>query len=111
MRLIKQKNYFDNEEEDLDEIERYTSEKPANREINVLAWWKAHKTQFPHLARMAHDYLAISASSVASERAFSAGGSMITNKRSSLMPKTIRVQCLRSWMQGPLREKLDNYVT
>lgn len=27
---------FDNEEESLDEIEYYTSEKPANREIDVL---------------------------------------------------------------------------
>ncbi|CAG8491509.1 3797_t:CDS:2 [Ambispora gerdemannii] len=81
------------------------SEKPANKEINVLAWWKAHQTQFPHLAHMARDYLAIPASSVASERAFSAGGNTITNKRSSLVPKTVRAaQCFRSWTQGPLRE-------
>lgn len=67
--------------------------------------------QFPRLAHMAHDYLAIPASSVTSERAFSAGGNMITNKRSSLMPKTVRAaQCLQSWMQGPLRGKLGNYV-
>jgi hypothetical protein len=31
---------FDDDEEGLDEIERYTSEKPANKEIDVLAWWK-----------------------------------------------------------------------
>jgi len=56
---------------------------------------------------MARDYLAIPASSVASKRAFSLGGNMITNKRSSLAPKTVRAaQCLKSWMQGPLKEKL-----
>ncbi len=66
--------------------------------------------QFPHLARMARDYLAIPAFSVASERVFSAGGNLITNKRSSLVPKTVRAtQCLRSWIQGPLRGKLGTY--
>ncbi|CAG8662428.1 8801_t:CDS:2, partial [Ambispora gerdemannii] len=49
---------------------------------------KGTSNTVPRLARMASDYLAIIASSVVSERAFSAGGSMITNKRSSLMPKT-----------------------
>ena len=51
--------------------------------------------QFSHLARMACDYLAIPASSIASKHAFSAGENLITNKRSSLVPKTVRVtQCL-----------------
>lgn len=52
---------------------------------------------------MARDYLAIPATSVPSERLFSAGGNMITEKRCRLAPKTVRAgQCLRSWMQGPL---------
>ena len=56
---------------------------------------------------MARNYLAIPATSVASERAFSSGENIITNKRSNLAPKTVRaLQCLRSWMQGPLRGKL-----
>ena len=46
---------------------------------------------------MARDYLAIQASSVASERAFSAGENIITGTRCHLALKTIRaVQCLRS---------------
>ena len=28
------------EEEDVDELERYLSEKPANKDMDVLAWWK-----------------------------------------------------------------------
>jgi hypothetical protein len=60
---------------------------------------------------MARDYLAIQASSVASERAFSSDGNMITDTRCRLVPKTIRVaQCLRSWMQEPLKEKLANNI-
>ena len=31
---------FDDDDEELDEIERYISEKPANKEIDVLVWWK-----------------------------------------------------------------------
>ena len=31
---------FDNDDEELDKIERYVSEKLANKEIDVLAWWK-----------------------------------------------------------------------
>ena len=31
---------FDDDEESLDKIECYISEKPANKEIDVLAWWK-----------------------------------------------------------------------
>ena len=33
-------NFDDKDEEDLDEIECYISEKPANKDIDVLAWWK-----------------------------------------------------------------------
>ena len=33
-------DFDDEDEEDLDEIERYISEKPANKDIDVLAWWK-----------------------------------------------------------------------
>lgn len=31
---------FDDDDDDLDELERYISEKPVNKEINVLVWWK-----------------------------------------------------------------------
>ena len=32
---------FDDDEE-FDEIEYYISEKPANKEMNVMAWWKVY---------------------------------------------------------------------
>jgi hypothetical protein len=66
--------------------------------------------QFPHLTRMACNYLAIPVSSVASEHAFSTGRNLVTNKKSSLVPKTIRAtQCFQLWMQRLLREKLEVY--
>ncbi|CAG8521544.1 3775_t:CDS:10, partial [Ambispora gerdemannii] len=107
-RSILDTDFDDEDEECFDEIESYISEKPANKEKQCAS--VAHQTQFP--CHMAHDYLAIPASSVASERDISACGNMITNKMSSLVPKFIRAsQYFRSWTQGPLRGKLGNYVS
>ncbi|CAJ0908202.1 6807_t:CDS:2, partial [Entrophospora sp. SA101] len=79
--------------------------KPANKDTDVLAWWKAHQKQFPRLACIARDYLSIPATSTSSERLFSSSKNMITDKRCKLAPKTVRAgQCLKSWMQGPLKE-------
>ena len=39
-----------------------------------LEWWKAQEKQFPLLGRLIHRYLCICATSVPSERVFSAGG-------------------------------------
>ncbi len=33
-------DFNDEDEDNLDEIERYISEKPVNKDIDVLAWWK-----------------------------------------------------------------------
>jgi hypothetical protein len=33
-------DFDDEEEEDLDELECYIAEKPANKEVDVLVWWK-----------------------------------------------------------------------
>jgi hAT family C-terminal dimerisation region len=49
---------------------------------------KHHQTQFPTLARIARDYLAIQGSSVPSERAFSSGGLTDTKFRNRLKPET-----------------------
>ncbi len=35
---------FDDDEE-LDEIERYMTEKPASKEMNVLSWWKVRELE------------------------------------------------------------------
>ena len=117
---------FDNDDEEgMDKIDRYISEKPEAKGIDVLMWWKvsinvenllllpiypdhiqSHQMQYPRLSRMARDYLAISAISTPCERAFSTAGNMIMDKRCQLTPKTTQAaQCLRSWIQGPLKGK------
>jgi hypothetical protein len=53
--------------------------------------------QYPILARIAKDYLAIQGSAVSSERAFSGGGITGTPHRNSLHPKTFgHLQLLKS---------------
>jgi hypothetical protein len=56
-----------------------------------------HQTQFPTLARIARDYLAIQGSSVALERSFSSGGLTDTKSRNSMSPETFEaLQILKS---------------
>ncbi|GBC50994.2 ribonuclease H-like domain-containing protein [Rhizophagus irregularis DAOM 181602=DAOM 197198] len=68
---------------------------------NLLEWWKLNEPQYPHLAAMACDYLTIPATSVPIERAFSGGTDLVTQKRCSLSPETIRAcMCLKSWWKN-----------
>ncbi|KIJ46811.1 hypothetical protein M422DRAFT_94849, partial [Sphaerobolus stellatus SS14] len=46
--------------------------------------------QYPTLARMAQDYLAIQGSSVAAERCFSSSGLTGTNTCNRLLPQTFK---------------------
>ncbi|KAF5338272.1 hypothetical protein D9611_014615 [Ephemerocybe angulata] len=51
---------------------------------SVVTWWGIHSRRLPTWASLARDYLAIMASSVSSERAFSAAGILISKRRNSL---------------------------
>jgi hypothetical protein len=74
-----------------------------NATIDPLKWWKTNEIQFPKLALMAHDYLAIPATSVPSEQCFSISKNLITDNRNHLLGKTVRAcMCLKSWWAGLL---------
>ncbi len=51
-----------------------------------LAWWKK-STKFPLLATLAHEYLAIHATSAPSERIWSRASRVLSLKRASLKPE------------------------
>jgi hAT family C-terminal dimerisation region len=69
-----------------DEITSYFLMPIARENKNPLDWWKAKREIFPILSIIAQKYLAIPATSVASERLFSDAGNHITAKRNSLDP-------------------------
>jgi len=57
-----------------------------------------HVDEFPHLAAMAKDYLAIPVTNAPAERIFSSAADIITQDRTSLAASTVCVIiCLKYW--------------
>ncbi len=81
------------------ELEEYLNQSTVSMNVKPLDWWKANEEQFPNLAKMARDYLAIPGTSASSERLFSSGRQLITDFRCSLNPQTIQAcMCLKNWL-------------
>ncbi|KAL1939214.1 hypothetical protein VTO73DRAFT_10255 [Trametes versicolor] len=51
---------------------------------NIVQWWGVNEARYPVWASLAQDYLAVMASSVSSERAFSSAGITISKRRNRL---------------------------
>ena len=80
------------------EVDLYCAAPVADRRVKSLDWWKSHDKEFPTLAAMARDWLAIPASSVPCESLFSVAGNTITSNRNRLNPETARgLLSLKSW--------------
>ena len=76
--------------------------------FDVLKWWKRNAEQYPILAKMARDFLAIPLSSVASESTFSTAGMIINQHRSSLNPETAEVLiCSKDWLKEYFSDEDD----
>ncbi|KAJ3508846.1 hypothetical protein NMY22_g16486 [Coprinellus aureogranulatus] len=75
-----------------DELEAYFRMPPEDYETcQPIQWWYAHRLQFPTLHKLAFDILCIPGSAVAVERIFSGGRDLISVRRASLRPDTIRI--------------------
>ena len=69
-------------------------------EFDVLRWWKRNQDQYPILAKMARDFLAIPLSTVAFELTFSTAGMVINKHRSSLSSETVEALiCAKDWLK------------
>jgi hAT family protein len=80
------------------DLERYLEKSRIDIHVDILGWWKHHQYEYPCLARIARDYLAIPATSASAERVFSAAADLITKKRGSLNDETIQAcMCMHSW--------------
>ncbi len=72
-----------------EEMCRYLHHPKVDVECSPLEWWKVQEKQLPLLSMQARRYLCVCATSVPSERVFSAGGNIVTDSRNSLKPHTV----------------------
>ncbi|KAL0345468.1 UNVERIFIED_CONTAM: Zinc finger BED domain-containing protein DAYSLEEPER [Sesamum radiatum] len=72
-------------------LESYLEETRFSRAetFNILDWWKTNSPRLPVLAKIARDILAVPATTVASEAAFSVGGCIIDESRTCLLPDAV----------------------
>jgi len=90
------------------ELERYLS-LPQDDSYDPLIWWNSYQKTFPILSAMAKDYLAIQATSVSCEQAFSIAGLTISKVQNRLNPETAcALLCLKSWISEKICEDNEN---
>lgn len=94
-----------------DEMAEYEAEEtePADCDPSaIFDYWATRTSRWPKLCAMAKDLLSIPATSVASERAFSAGKDVICIPKMSMNPETAEaLVCLRSWYKAGLVNEVD----
>lgn len=82
------------------ELDRYLEEElfPRKEDFDILQWWSLHSSKYPVLSRLARDILAVPASVVPSESAFSTGQRVVSDYRSRLDSTTVEALiCLQDW--------------
>jgi len=82
------------------ELDNYLEEGlvPRKDDFDILNWWMCHATKYPTLAAIVQDILAMPASAVQSEAAFTSSGPVIPKHHSMLSIKTIEaLVCTRDW--------------
>ena len=90
------------------EWKRWLVEPRPGPTTDILKYWAAKQYQYPIIAAIARDHLAIPATSAPSERVFSNGADILTKKRNRLSPETLRyLLCLRDWGHLPEVEDSD----
>ena len=111
-------NHSDVIPENKTELDIYLKEgicKPSDEyydEFDALNWWKDNAMKFRCLSKMARDVLSIPITTVASEAAFSAGGRLLDQYRSSLKPETVQALiCLGDWLRHDLAVELSPTVS
>ena len=61
------------------EAEKYLEMAPASHDVDVLHWWATNSKTFPHLSRMARQFLSVPATSASAERVFSLAGRVFSD--------------------------------
>jgi hypothetical protein len=85
------------------ELDRYLRDElfPCDGDhFDILHWWKMHVPKYPILSRMARDVFVVTASTVASESAFSTSGRIVSDYRNRLSGNTIEALiCFQDWIR------------
>jgi hypothetical protein len=84
------------------ERDRYLAEEceEDTKKFDILAWWKGQSSRFSILSTLARDVLAIPISTVTSDSAFSTGGRILDDFRSSLTPFMVEaLVCTQDWLR------------
>jgi hypothetical protein len=77
---------------------KWIKQQLIKRDTDILRYWASKEYEFPIIARIARDHLAIPAMLAASECVFSVGGDIVTKNRNRLgAGNTRRLLCLRDW--------------
>jgi len=71
------------------ELNAYMRVQQVAKDTDPLMWWKQHQQEFPRLARMTRQYLAVPASSSSPERLFSSVGLVKSDLRGSFLDNTL----------------------
>lgn len=67
-----------------EEFTSYKAVKCIPLDSDPLLWWRTNEPIYPHTAKLARHYPAITATSVPSQRVFSTAGDVVTASRSAL---------------------------
>jgi hypothetical protein len=86
------------------ELDRYLHDNlfPCDDEsFDILHWWKIHASQYPVVARMACDLLAVHASTAAAESAFSTSERIVNDHRTRLASNIVEALiCFQDWLRS-----------
>ena len=71
------------------EVNAYMRVQQVTNDTDPLMWWKQYQQEFPHLSRMARQYLSVSVSSASPERLFSSVGLVKSDLWGILLDSTL----------------------
>lgn len=96
--------YGDPQQPWLDDFHGYLNSKDHLASgMSIVQWWGVNATRYPVWSSLARDYLAIMATSVSSERAFSSSAITITKRRNRLNGDIVEaLQCLKCLIRRDL---------
>jgi hAT family C-terminal dimerisation region len=76
--------------------------------FDILSWWAQRKALYPITHIIAKEVLAVPASTVSVEQAFSEGGYILDKRRSSITPDNLEAQCLlHDWVNADRRKQTN----